>query len=407
MPAAYLQFLRYCLNDSLPLPDSAKGINWKDLMVWAEQQAIVGICFSGIEKLNGIEIKVPSPLLLEWIGYANRIEQQNRLLNKKCVEVVKEYREAGNDCIVLKGQGNAILYDGRCKREEGRCMALLRQPGDIDIWVYSKDDGRSKREEVVELVRRKHPEAEVRYYHIEYMDGGVPVEAHFMPGIMNNPVYNGRLQRWYKGHAEITENAELPDGVGRIPVPTKEFNIVFQLAHMMHHFFDEGIGLRQMIDYYYLLKSNKDSIDKGSLRSKSKENLLENNSGHADCNATLCTFEVREMAEIADTLKYLNLYNFAGAVMYIMKEVLGLEEKYLIVPVDERRGKTLLREILKGGNFGQSDVRWKKAEGRWHTGKKYFLKIARNMQFVREYPAEALCEPVFRTWHFFWRLRNR
>ena len=47
-----------------------------------------------------------------------------------------------------------------------------------------------------------------------------------------------------------------------------------------------------------------------------------------------------------------------------------------------------------------------KAEGRWHTGKKYFLKIARNMQFVREYPAEALCEPVFRTWHFFWRVAH-
>ncbi len=39
--------------------------------------------------------------------------------------------------------------------------------------------------------------------------------------------------------------------------------------------------------------------------------------------------------------------------------------------------------------------------------KKYFLKIWRNMHFVRYYPAEALSEPIFRTWHFFWRMKNK
>lgn len=102
-----------------------------------------------------------------------------------------------------------------------------------------------------------------------------------------------------------------------------------------------------------------------------------------------------------ETLKYLNLYKFAGAVMYIMKEVLGLDEKYLIVPIDERRGKTLLKEILKGGNFGHySNLDQNNA------AKKYFQKTWRNMHLVREYPAEALCEPIFRTWHFFWRMMN-
>jgi hypothetical protein len=162
--------------------------------------------------------------------------------------------------------------------------------------------------------------------------------------------------------------AELPDGIGEIPVPTNEFNLIFQMAHIMHHFFDEGIGLRQMIDYYYLLR-------------KAKED--------GRC----------QMADVKKTLKYLNLYKFAGAVMYIMKEVLGLDEVYLIVPVDERRGRTLLKEILEGGNFGHySNLDQNNA------AKKYFQKTWRNMHLVREYPAEALCEPIFRTWHFFWRL---
>ena len=58
--------------------------------------------------------------------------------------------------------------------------------------------------------------------------------------------------------------------------------------------------------------------------------------------------------------------------------------------------------ILKGGNFGQHS-----GLTRHGMGTKYFLKIKRNMRFVRAYPAEALCEPVFRTWHFFWRMWHK
>ena len=105
-------------------------------------------------------------------------------------------------------------------------------------------------------------------------------------------------------------------------------------------------------------------------------------------------------------LKYLGLWKFAGAVMYVLKEVLGLAEDKMIVPMDEKRGRLLLAEILDGGNFGRH---FSKYGGFTHQsmGKKYFLKIWRNMHFVRYYPAEALCEPLFRTWHFFWRMKNK
>ena len=105
-------------------------------------------------------------------------------------------------------------------------------------------------------------------------------------------------------------------------------------------------------------------------------------------------------------LKYLGLWKFAGAVMYVLHETLGLPEEKIIVPMDEKRGKLLLAEILDGGNFGRHFTKY---AGFTHQsmGKKYFLKIWRNMHFVRYYPAEALCEPLFRTWHFFWRLKYK
>ena len=73
---------------------------------------------------------------------------------------------------------------------------------------------------------------------------------------------------------------------------------------------------------------------------------------------------------------------------------------------DEKRGRLLLAEILDGGNFGRHFTKY---AGFTHQsmGKKYFLKIWRNMHFVRYFPAEALCEPLFRSWHFFWRLKYK
>ena len=153
--------------------------------------------------------------------------------------------------------------------------------------------------------------------------------------------------------------------------PMLEYNIVYQMAHMMHHFFDEGLGLRQMMDYYYLLVQVKDE------KEMQKKHL-----------------EV--------TFQYLNLYNFAGAVMYVMRIVFGVPDEWMIVPMDEHRGNLLMDEVLKGGNFGKHS-----GLTRHSTGVKFFLKIKRNMKFVKYYPAEALWEPVFRTWHFFWRIGHR
>lgn len=356
----FIQFLQYSLDETRSLPENIKDFDWKDMITWAEQQAIVGVVFEGIKRADKA-LCMPFNTLTGWIGYAQQIEMQNRIVNKRCVELTEQLRNEGYDCCILKGQGNAIMYPN----------PYSRTPGDIDIWVKAQSDGRCKKGDVIEYAKKQDPKAEARYYHVEYQWKEVSVELHFMPGIMNNPIYNRRLQRFYRKMVDgECMMAELPDEVGEIPVPTNEFNLVFQMAHIMHHFFDEGIGLRQMIDYYYLLR-------------KAKED--------GRC----------QMADVKKTLKYLNLYKFAGAVMYIMKEMLGLDEKYLIVPIDERRGRTLLKEILKGGNFGQHSGLTNHS-----TGGKYLVKTLRNLHFIREYPAEALCEPIFRTWHFFWRMAH-
>ena len=352
----YIAFLKYCLDESLPLPENTKNIDWKGMQTWAEQQAIVGVIFRGIEKAEGL-ISISREELFQWIGNVQRIEQQNRFVNKRCIELVKEFQNAGFDSCILKGQGNAVLYP----------KPLLRTPGDIDLLVYG---GRNA---VTHYVKYRYPHTRTAYQHIDYpVFNDVPVEIHYLPIYVNNPFYNLRLQRWFKNKGDKgCMVVNFPGDAGSISVPSNKFNVIYQLTHLMHHFFDEGIGLRQFVDYYYLLKSV-----------------------HGE--------RLMILGDVVETLKHLNLYSFAGAVMYIMREVLGLEEKFLIVPVDEGRGKTLLNEILKGGNFGHYS-----GLEQHNAAKKYFQKTWRNMKLVKEYPAETLCEPMFRTWHFFWRLSHR
>lgn len=348
-----LNFLAYCLDERRPVPEGMETVDWELMYKFAKQQAIVGVMFVGVQRLKEAGVDIPRSMFLRWFSQVEKISKRNALLNQKAVATAERLMGDGFRCCILKGQGNTLLYP----------LPYIRTAGDIDVWA----DG--SRDDIVAYVQRNFQKGELRCYHVEYDDEGIPVEVHFMPGIMNNPWYNRRLQRYYQTTKEqqFGHVVDMPDGVGRMPVPTTEFNVVFQLAHMMHHFFDEGIGLRQMIDYYYVLKSLTASHD-----------------------------------DYDSLFRRLGLRKFAGAVMFVMNKVLGLDDKYLIVPMDERRGKTLLREILRGGNFGKHSGLTKHS-----AGEKYFLKHWRSLHFVREYPAEALCEPFFRTWHFFWRLAHR
>ena len=367
------EFLRYCLGNEVDMSGVVAGMNWQRLYGFASKQALLGLCFDGIERLGKEypeELKqnpIDRNLLMTWMGAAQQIRRQNVKVNGVASKLYSMLREDGLRCCILKGQGNALMYPN----------PYSRNPGDVDVWIDAS------RERIMEYAQKKFElEDDIRLQHIETSLDGVPVELHFFPCSMNNLFYHARLQKWFKRNADLqcSNVVELPDGAGEIAVPTTAFNVVYQLTHLYHHFFDEGIGMRQIVDYYYVVISD--------------ELLVIND----------------ELLVIRDTLqrelKYLGLWKFAGAVMYVLHEVLGLSEEKMTCPMDEKRGKLLLAEILNGGNFGRHFTKYGHFTQQGMV-KKYFLKIWRNMHFVRYYPAEALSEPLFRTWHFFWRIWAR
>ena len=359
-------FLKYCLGAKSDVNKVIAGIDWQMLYSFAFKQALLGHCFDGIERLGKEypeELKlnpIGRELLMTWMGKAQQIRRQNMKVNAEAGKLFSMLREDGFRCCILKGQGNALMYPN----------PYSRTPGDIDVWVNAS------REYLTEYAKCHFKlEDDIRFHHLETTLDGVPVELHFFPGIMNNPIYNARLQKWFKRNADLqcSNIVSLPDGIGEIAIPTTAFNVVYQLTHLYHHFFDEGIGMRQIIDYYYVVNNDESLVIRDTLQ--------------------------RE-------LKHLGLWKFAGAVMYVLHEALGLSEEKLIAPIDEKRGKLLLAEILNGGNFGKHFTKYGHFTQQG-MAKKYFLKIWRNMHFVRYYPAESISEPIFRTWHFFWRFKHR
>ena len=365
--SAIFLFLNYCLGKKVDMSMVVAKIDWRQLYTFASRQALLGFCFDGIERLTkefSEELKqnpMGRDLLMNWMGKAQQIRRQNMKVNAVAGKLYSKFREDGLRCCILKGQGNALMYTN----------PYSRTPGDIDVWVNAS------REDITEYAKRHfNLEDDIRFHHLETIMDGVPVELHFFPCSMNNPLYHARLLKWFKRNADLqcSNVVSLPDGIGEIAIPTTAFNVIYQLTHLYHHFFDEGIGMRQIIDYYYV--------------------------------ASMLNINCEMLTWLQKDLKHLGLWKFAGAVMYVLHEALGLSEEKMIAPMDEKRGKLLLAEVLNGGNFGQHFTKYGHFT-KQGMAKKYFLKIWRNMHFVRYYPAEALSEPIFRTWHFFWRMKNK
>ena len=470
---AFFAFQKYCLGYKGNMSRVVAGMDWQMLYSFASKQALLGLCFEGIERLGEEypeELKrnpIGRELLMTWMGKAQQIRRQNMKVNAVAGKLFSMLREDGLRCCVLKGQGNALMYPN----------PYSRTPGDIDVWIDAS------RERILEYAQKKFELGDdIRLQHLETSLDGVPVELHFFPCSMNNPIYHARLQKWFRRNADLqcSHIVGLPDGAGDIAIPTTAFNVIYQLTHLYHHFFDEGIGMRQIIDYFLVVNDFSKNVFLNNDLSNhpvnfsnhpvplSKEgstfSLSPSSSGSGDVTApSRCSEPLRSkdggpskvspdcagwdrldaigaskpspncarwdrlaieednsagstavvtssastaLVVVQRELKYLGLWKFAGAVMYVLHEALGLPEEKMIAPMDEKRGKLLLAEILNGGNFGRHFTKYGHFTQQG-MAKKYFLKIWRNMHFVRYYPAEALSEPIFRTWHFFWRLKHR
>ena len=460
----FFDFLRFCIGSAKEIPGSLKEVDWKELYAIAQKQALLGVLFHGIRQLPK-QLAPEQKLLMQWMVMAEQIRKQNIRLFQDSVKVCQNFENEGFANCILKGQGNALLYPD----------PYMRTPGDIDIYLSG---GRRK---IMKYVDRVCPNQVMRYHHVDFPVMKTAIEVHFTPSYMFCPIHNRRMQKWFEEvmGEQCNHRVSLPDGYGEIHVPQVSFNVIYILSHLYRHIFTEGIGLRQLLDYYYVvcdfckvyqISSNHLSnfsnhpvplSKEGSTFSPSPSSMVftppsvppfpgDRNLRSGDVIALRCSEPLRSkdggpskvspdcagwdrldgsgdttsacsldagsssfsacssvaLAVVQRELKHLGLWKFAQAVMFVMKEVFGLSEDRMIAPMDEKEGRFLLDEIMRGGNFGQYDDRMgsKVDESKIH---RYFRMNLRNLRFVKHYPTEAVCEPVFRTWFAGWKFINR
>ena len=359
----YFEFLRYCLHDDLDngveIPSCASTICWHDLLEFAKKQTLVGVYWRGVSMLGGLTTNKPTDDdVLEWMATVKKITDQNRLMFERVGYVSRTFASEGFRSCILKGQGNALMYPD----------PMMRQSGDIDIWLEGRDT------DIIAYVRNLCPKAKACYHHIDFdRVKNASVEVHYRPSFMNNLPNNARLQKYFAEAApkQFVNTTKNLDGMDDFCIPTPSFNRIFQMAHISNHFFQEGIGLRQLVDYFYLLRQG---------------------------------FSEEERQHDVKVLKRCGLYRITRAVMYVAQTVFGLEDRYLLAPPDRRLGRQLLREVIEAGNFGQHDER--AGSGSAFGLQRNVNRLLRDVRFLFWYPSECLWEPVFRVWHYFWRRRH-
>ena len=352
----FFDFLRFCIGSAKEVPVSLKEADWKELYCIAQKQCLVGVLFDGVKKLPAEHVEMKKELLLRWMAESQILKKVNVRLNDAAIQVSEWFGKKGFRTCILKGQGNALMYPN----------PYSRTPGDIDIWVEGGD------ERVISFVRSISPHEKACYHHIEFPSyNGVEVEVHYRPSFLQCFWHNRRLQKYYEMVKEEQFSHRMKLGEqGEIAIPTAEFNLIFQLTHIYAHLMNEGTGLRQLLDYYFVLL-------------------------HAD---------IKNLAELQRILKHFGLWKFAGAIMYIMQAVFGMPASRLIVPSNEKYGIFVLNEVLEAGNFGKYDER--NRFGKSQLGHN-LQRVYRDIRLVKYFPMEALSEPLFRTWHFFWRLCHK
>lgn len=290
---------------------------------------------------------------------AAKIQQRSETVDSQCVTLGKELQKAGLDYVVMKGQEVGRYYHE---------LSALRQSGDIDVWITNKG-----RKEVVAYAVSAGCCGEATHQHVHFHPFvDTEVELHYIPAELHCPWYDRNLKRFFRSQVKGFRMGECG-----YMVPTLEFALLHQLAHSFRHLFGDGIGMRQVMDFYFTLQEawRRDNVDWES---------------------------------VSCAIRTTGMKTFAEAMLWIMREMFGMTESNLStlnsnleISPNEQLGRFLLNEVMLAGNFGHTDERIKRGsnESAWH---RFWRVNKQNLKLMRFSVWEVLCTPPWRIVNYLW-----
>ena len=360
----FYQLLRMALGRQVCLPHTPNEQEWKALYELAKKQSLIGVCFAGVQKLQTQRQEPPEMTYLTWMGMAAKIQQRNEVVSRQCVELQGQLAADGVRSCVLKGQGVGALYrvheNENDNNKNSSDLSMLRQSGDIDVWVDTDEEG------ALRWVKKYQRELDFDYKHV-HLDviEGTSVEVHYRPSTSRVPWYMKRVDHFTREKACWTNAVALGDGM--VNVPSLEFNLVFILQHIFGHLFAEEMTLKQYLDYYFVLKQ---AHDKGA-----------------------------DVQEAYRWMQRMGMGSFARATMWLLREVFGMPEEWMICEADADEGRFLLDRVMA------KEQKAKKGEHgsvRWHLSV-FWAQQSKNLHLLTHYPLEVLFSPIWLARHFFWK----
>lgn len=306
--SVYINLLQLSLETNSNIDINHSDWDWQEVHSFTIRQSLVGIIYKGMSTIP--ESKQPAKdLLLRWNYEVECIAGINKKMNAIAAQLTQFFENNQSKSVVLKGQANASLYPN----------PFFRQSGDIDIWV---EGGQNK---AISLLSKLHVIEQCKISSHDILIPkriyGIPVEIHFKPCSGNrNPFSNRRLQHFLDNELKKPFSKEPVSATEFFCKPSIVFSLVMQLSHIQRHFLTSGIGLRQFVDYFYLLKSS------------SKE----------------------DRDEVSRVVKKLNLEKIAAALMWVLNEHFLLNTSLLLCKPNPKYGKILLNDAMKMGDFALS-----------------------------------------------------
>lgn len=374
----FFELLQVALDKRESLSECPTSEDWDDIYEIAKMQALVGVCFYAVERLPQEQLP-PLRRLRQWAVMAIKLEAHNKRVNQECNYVSDVFLKSGFYSFILKGQSVLKYYD--------TSLRLLRNPGDVDVWIIPCQKLRERFAcrkkkwierylllddfyiiaKYVKSISKHMDDIVYHHLHCNILKNNL-VEVHITPSFSMNPFDNRRLQKLYQDMTLGVDGISLDqcrEGFNSLPLG---INIIFLISHFYRHLITEGVGMRQLMDIYFVLKAYIDEANRN-------EDGLSN------------------LTNLKSEIDRTGLHRITSAIMWTLQDRFGMSDEYLICKPSEKFGKHLLKEMLAGGNFGHSSEEAQKM----YSGRSSVIRFYRfciyGMRLIRYYPREAFWVP--------------
>lgn len=341
----FFELIQVALGQRIYLSHTPSPEEWQEVFVLAQKQSMAGIAFHGVELLSAKDQKPPRKLLINWYRLSEKIRQRNIVIDNRSHELLSMLSKADIKGCLLKGQGMSCYYSSE--------LQGLRLSGDIDVYA---DCGRERIDAFAKALGQKDIDWNYRHLHLKIWNDTL-VELHYHIESFFNPFKNSRFQKFIKQNKDMLFSSDT-----EFVAPSLTMNLFYALLHIYNHVLSSRIGLKQVIDYYFLLKTADADFGK-----------------------------FRHGGSVEDVLRQFGLYRFAGAMMWLLQEITGLERRYMLCEPLERDGKLLLDKIIMPQNDDKGTRRSRKVKDK--DVMKFVLK--RSSILLTRYPSDALWSPIW------------